>query len=244
MKLQHLPIAVLACAVALTGCSRADESFDKKVHTYLLAHPEVIREAIEKLQEKEEAQAVADSNKAIAQARALIPQNRQAIENDTRDYVANPKGTITVTEFYDYRCPHCVNAAPAVLSLIQSAPDVRVVFKEFPIFGPVSERAAAGAIAVKKAGGDYLGVYHDFMAARPLDVAAIDRVLQAHGFDPAKLDDPALKTAVTQQLTDTRKLTEALHIDGTPAFIIGDTLIPGEDMEAVKVAVEKARGKS
>ncbi|HEY2660966.1 MAG TPA: DsbA family protein [Caulobacteraceae bacterium] len=243
MKLLRLPLTVLACAIALTGCSKADEAFDAKVHAYLMAHPEVIREAIEKLQQKEEAQALAENNLAIAQARVLIPKNRQAIESDPRDFVANPKGAITLTEFYDYRCPHCVNVAPAVLSLIQSNPDVRVVFKEFPIFGAVSERAAAGAIAVKKAGGDYLGVYHDFMAARPLDAAAIDRILQAHGLAPARLDQSEFKAAAARQLGDTRKLTETLHIQGTPAFIVGDTLVPGEDLDAVRAAIEKARGK-
>ncbi len=130
-----------------------------------------------------------------------------------------------------------------MVQLIQTNPDVRVVFKEFPIFGPTSERAAAGAIAVKKAGGDYLGVYHDFMAARPLDVAAIDAILRTRGVDPAKLDQPELKAAATQQLTDVRNLAIALDIQGTPAFIVGDTLIPGEDLAAVKAAIEKARGK-
>jgi protein-disulfide isomerase len=196
----------------------------------------VIQEAIAKLQEKQEAQAQSAAKLAIA-------QNRKAIEQDPRDYVANPAGKITVTEFYDYRCPHCANVAAAVVQLIQTNPDVRVVFKEFPIFGPVSERAAAGAIAVKKAGGDYLGVYHAFMNARPLDPAAIDRILQAHGVDPAKLDQDDLKAAATQQLTDVRNLAIALNIEGTPAFIVGDTLIPGEDMAAVTAAIQKARGK-
>jgi protein-disulfide isomerase len=81
------------------------------------------------------------------------------------------------------------------------------------------------------------------MNARPLDPAAIDRILQAHGVDPAKLDQDDLKAAATQQLTDVRNLAIALNIEGTPAFIVGDTLIPGEDMAAVTAAIQKARGK-
>jgi protein-disulfide isomerase len=236
MILRRLPLAVAACAVALSGCSRADEAFDAKVHAYLMAHPEVIQEAMVKLQEKQEAQ-------ALAGAKAAIEKNRKAIEQDPRDFVANPGGKITLTEFYDYRCPHCVNIAPSVVQLIQANPDVRVVFKEFPIFGAASERAAAGAIAVKKAGGDYVGVYHAFMTTRPLDNAAVDRILQAHGVDPAKLDQADLKAETERQLTDVRDLATALNIDGTPAFIVGDTLIPGEDLDAVKAAIDKARGK-
>ena len=243
MRVPRLLPAVAACAVALSGCSRADEAFDAKVRAYLLAHPEVIREAMVKLQEKEEQQEAEQAAKALTQARILIPKNRKAIEQDPRDFVANPDGKITLTEFYDYRCPHCINIAPDLVQLIKDDPDVRVVFKEFPIFGAVSERAAAGAIAVKKAGGDYLAVYHAFMATHPLDVAAIDAIVKAHGVAPARLDDPALKAEASRQLADVRNLAQTLNIEGTPAFIIGDTLIPGEDLDAVKAAIEKARGK-
>jgi protein-disulfide isomerase len=227
-------LAVLAgaSAVALSACGQqSDAAFDARVRAYLLSHPEVIQEAIDKLQQKQQAQAAQDS-------KALINQNRQALERDPRDYVANPGGKITVTEFYDYRCPHCVNAAPGVLDLIQHDPDVRVVFKEFPIFGALSEKAAAGAIAVKRSGGDYLGVYHDFMGARPLDDAAVDQILKARGVDPASLEAPGVKQAIDQQLHDVRALAITLGIEGTPAFVIGDTLVPGEDLDAVKAAIK------
>jgi protein-disulfide isomerase len=237
MSLSRILPAVIAgvLAMALAGCGKADQAFDNRIHAYLLAHPEVIQEAIDKLQEKQQAQAAAQAKQAIA-------QNRQALERDPRDFVANPNGKITVTEFYDYRCPHCANAAPAVVSLIHDSPDVRFVFKEFPIFGATSEKAAAGAIAVKRAGGDYVGLYHDFMAARPLDDAAIDRILAAHGVTPATLDDPSLKAAAAAQLSDVRRLAIGLGIEGTPAFVVGDTLVPGEDMDAVRAAIQAARG--
>lgn len=235
--MRKLPAVIAGVlAVALAGCGKAaDQGFDERVHAYLLAHPEVIQEAIDKLQQKQEAE-------AAVQARQAIAQNRQALEHDPRDFVANPNGKITVTEFYDYRCPHCVNAAPAVESLIRDNPDVRFVFKEFPIFGATSERAASGAIAVKRAGGDYVGLYRDFMAARPLDEAAIDRILAAHGVTDAMLQDAALKRDATAQLADVRRLAIGLGIEGTPAFVIGDVLVPGEDMDAVRAAIQAQRG--
>src|SRR6202000_1390385 len=112
------------------ACSKSDQAFDTRVHDYIISHPEVIQEAIAKLQAKQDAE-------AATQAKAAIAQHRQALERDPRDFVANPGGRITVTEFYDYRCPHCINAAPAVLKIIHDQPDVRFVFKEFPIFGDV-----------------------------------------------------------------------------------------------------------
>jgi protein-disulfide isomerase len=229
--------ALFAGALALGACgqSASAPSFDQKVHDYILAHPEVIQEAIDKLQAKQEAD-------AEAQAAVEIQKNRQAIEHDPRDFVANPNGKITVTEFYDYRCPHCVNAAPGVISLIQSHPDVRFVFKEFPIFGATSEHAATAAIAVKRAGGDYVGLYRDFMAARPLDEDAVDRIAAAHGVTAETLNDPKLKAEAADQLDAVHKLALTIGVDGTPAFIVGDSMLPGEDLDAVRAAITAARG--
>ncbi|HEX4199349.1 MAG TPA: DsbA family protein [Caulobacteraceae bacterium] len=227
-----------ALALALAACQKTgDQAFDKRVHDYIVAHPEVIQEAMSKLQEKQDA-AVA------AQTRGLIDQYRQAIEHDPHDFVANPNGHVTVTEFYDYRCPHCINAAPAVLSIIHGNPDVRFVFKEFPIFGAESDKAAAGAIAVKQAGGDVLGLYRDLMAAHPLDDAAIDRILRAHGVDPATLDRPPLKDEAVAQLQAVRELATNIGVQGTPAFVVGDTMIPGDDTEALRAAIAAAGKKT
>jgi protein-disulfide isomerase len=234
MRVPHLPLILAACAMVLAGCDRSDRAFDDRVHAYLLRHPEVIQEAVNALQKKEQVSAAAQTQRAIGQSRA-------ALERDPRDFVANPTGKITVTEFYDYRCPHCVNAAPAVIKIIHDNPDVRFVFKEFPIFGSDSDTAAAAAIAVKRAGGDYLGVYSDFMAARPLNSDAVQRILSAHGVDPSRLQQPAFQKDASDQLLATRHLAVALGLEGTPAFIVGDTIIPGEDMDAVHAAINAAR---
>ena len=236
MRLTRLSLILVACALGLSACQKAgeDKAFDDKVHAYLLNHPEVLQEVEAKLQAKQQ-------DEAMAQAKVLIARNRAAIERDPSDYVANPNGKITVTEFYDYRCPHCVNMAPTVLSLIHDNPDVRFVFKEFPIFGAVSEKAAAGALEAKKTGGDYLGVYHDFMATRGLDEPQIDQILRSHGIDPDSLAQPAIATDDAAHLAKVKQLAITLGIDGTPAFIDGDTMIPGEDPDGLKAAVAAAK---
>jgi protein-disulfide isomerase len=234
MHVIRLLPALAACALVLGACQKNDQAFDTRVHDYIVSHPEVIQEAQAKLQEKQDAA-------TAAQAKVAIDQYRQALERDPRDFVANPTGAITVTEFYDYRCPHCINAAPAVLSIIHDNPDVRFVFKEFPIFGAVSEKAAAGAIAVKKAGGDELGLYRDLMAARPLDETSIDPILRAHHVDPASLDAPPLKQETVAQLQAVRELATNLGVQGTPAFIVGGTMIPGDDTDALHAAIAAAR---
>jgi protein-disulfide isomerase len=236
MRAPQLLLILAAGAMTLAGCDRSDRAFDDRVHAYLMNHPEVIQEAVNALQKKEQV-------RAAAQNQVAIGQSRTALERDPRDFVANPNGKITMTEFYDYRCPHCVNAAPAVLKIIKDNPDVRVVFKEFPIFGADSDTAAAAAIAVKQAGGDYLGVYSDFMAARPLNAEAVQRILTAHGVDPTRLQQAAFQKNASDQLLATRHLAITLGLEGTPAFIIGDTVVPGEDMDAVRAAINAARAR-
>ena len=235
MRPFRLSLILIACAFGLTAFGE-DKAFNNKVHAYLLNHPEVLQEVEAKLQANEQA-------KAEAGTRLLIEHNRDAIERDPSDYVANPGGKVTVTEFYDYRCPHCANMAPTVLALIHDNPNVRFVFKEFPIFGADSEKAAAGAMMVKKNGGDYLGLYHDLMAHKGLDGAAIDQILTAHGVNLAALAKPDVANETTSHLSAVKDLAATLGINGTPYFIIGQTFIPGEDPEGLKAAVASALKK-
>ena len=244
MRFASLVLAV-TLSLSAAGCTRAadDPAFGAKVRAYLIAHPEVIADAIQKLQDDREAAEQTETANIIAKAKAALdkaPEVRQSLERDPRDFVANPAGKVTVTEFYDYRCPHCINAAPAVLKIIQSHPDVRFVFKEMPIFGATSEYAARAAIAAKTTGGDYLGMYGEMMSTKGLNADAVDQIAKAHGVDPAKAQAAPNKAVADAQMADVSKLAKRLGIAGTPAFIIGDVLIPGEDMDAVQIAIHNA----
>ena len=225
-------LLTIALATALlAGCqdkTADDAAFGQRVRAYLLAHPEVLQESARRL----DARLVDDEIAAERQGAARLPRLRAAVEHDGADFVAHPDGKITVTEFYDYRCPHCVNAAPRVVTLIRDHPQVRFVFKEMPIFGPLSEHAARAALAVKAAGGDYVGLYGALMATRGLDDAAIDTLARQKGV----ISIPAANA----HLATTASLFTQLGLGGTPAFIIGDTIVYGEDMGAVEAAVAKA----
>ena len=237
MRLNSLLLALAACVLA-TGCSAQpapDKAFGDKVRAFLLEHPEVIEEAIQKLQDKRQAD-------TASKAKVALQHGRSAVERDPRDFVANPGGKITVTEFYDYRCPHCINAAPKVLALIKASPDVRFVFKEMPIFGATSEHAARAAIAAKVQGRDVLKLYQAFMDTRGLDDAAVDRIAKDQGIDLARAETSQARANADAEIADVHKLANDLEIDGTPSFIIGDTIVPGEDMEAVAAAIAAARG--
>jgi protein-disulfide isomerase len=234
-----LAAAGLALSLGLAGCGKspADAAFDNKVRAYLLEHPEVIREALIRLQEKEDRAQNGQAIKALANADV-----RRQLEHDPRDFVANPGGKVTVTEFYDYRCGHCINAAPKILALIEQHPEVRFVFKEFVIFGPDSLYAARAALAVRKAGGDYVGVYRDFMASKALDPDVVDAILRKHGVDPGILADPAFQKTADAQLNDVRALAKTVGAAGTPHFVVGNEIVEGEDMESLAAAINKALG--
>jgi protein-disulfide isomerase len=227
-------VVAATAALALTGCQKlGDEAFGQRVRAYLLEHPEVIQEAVTKLQEKQEAEAA----KAATDG---LKTYRKQLERDPRDYVANPEGSITVVEFFDYNCGYCKLAAPEVMQLIQENPDVRFVFKEFPIFGGDSNLAAE-VILSEQARPKTLELYRKFMATKPLDGPTIDRILRDSGIDPAAARAGGKSEVVQKQISDIRALASSLRIEGTPAFVVGDRIIPGADIAALRKAIAEAR---
>jgi protein-disulfide isomerase len=238
MPLKTRPLALAAASIAalsLIGCGQAnaDKAFGEKVHAYLIEHPEVLVEMSAKLQEKQTAEKTKN-------ARGAINKYRQALERDPRDFVANPNGSITVVEFFDYRCGYCKLAAPQIVELIQKNPDVRFVFKDFVIFGHDSEVAARMVLGAKDQ-GKTIELHKRLMAEKSLDEAGVMRVAQQLDIDLSKARASGTSEAVTQHLADTHALAEALAIEGTPAFFVGDQMIPGADMHALNLAIDQAR---
>jgi len=239
--------SVALAALSLAACqppSGDQTAFDARVKDYLMKHPDELKAALDNMQAKEDADQAKQEAADDTKAKAALPSLRAALERDPRDFVANPDGRVTVTEFYDYRCPHCISIAPRVVSLIQSRPDVRFVFKEMPIFGDTSDHAARAALAAKAQGKDYLGLYAALMEAHPLTDAEVDRLAAAKGIDLSAMNAPANVAKDQAQLDDIEKLAEKLAIDGTPGFIVGDTIIHGEDYDALTAAIAKAGGKA
>jgi protein-disulfide isomerase len=244
--MRAIAFAFTAAALGLAACQPAPDSasFDARVKAYLLAHPDDLRAAIQNMQAKDDADQEKEEAAADARAKAALPVLRAALERDPRDFVANPNGKVTVTEFYDYRCPHCIAIAPQIVGLIRAHPDVRFVFKEMPIFGSTSDHAARAALAAKAQGKDYVGLYEAMMAARPLTDDDIDRLAAAKGVDVAAMNAPATMAKDQIQIDDVAKLATKLAINGTPGFIVGDTVIRGEDFDGLSAAIAQAEKKA
>ena len=156
--------------------------------------------------------------------------------------VINPAGTVTVTEFFDFNCGYCKVVAPEVVKLVQENPDVRLVLKQFAFQTPYSIQAAKIALT-SDAKAKALPLYQTLLAQKPLDSAAIDRSLLAVGLDPTAARRAAEAPAIAKQMEDARDLAAQLQIDGTPAFIVGDQVIHGADIEALRAAIVAARAK-
>ena len=237
MKMFFPSALALAGVLALAGCQKAeaepDAAFGAKVRAYLLANPEVLQEMATKLQEKERLAQQTAAKDAIAKLR---PQ----LERDPRDVVINPKGEITVVEFFDFNCAYCKLAAPEVVKLIEENPDVRFVFKHFAFQTEDSVEASKIALTAP-ARAQSLAVYKALMAQKPLNEQTIDASLRALGVDPAAARRAAGAPAITQQIEDAHMLAQQLGIDGTPAFVVGDRVVHGADIASLKAAIADAR---
>lgn len=223
-------VVSLACVLLVAGCGKqSDKSFDKELREYLLAHPEVIQEAAIKLKQKQ-----------AAAAAGVMKNAQERLERDPRDFVANPNGAITVVQFFDYRCTYCQAVAPEVLKLIANTPDVRVVFKEHPVFGSVSDSAARVALTPQgKSKG--LELYQALMGQRKLTEARLDTVIRSVGLNPQEVRAAARDPAITQQILDTRTLAQEINITGTPTFLVAGQVIQGADMDKLDAAIKRAR---
>jgi protein-disulfide isomerase len=218
----------------------AEAAFGEKVRAYLMQHPEVIQDAMNRLQELQ-------TERLAAAAATAIQDNRAALERDVRDPVGGrADGKITVTEFFDYRCPYCKTAGPELAAFLARHKDVRFVYKEFPILSEVSEHAARLALAAK-AQGKYEPVHLALMTAPQLSDAIIDDILKAHGVDLARAHKDADSPIIAAQLADVHKLAQTLAVSGTPAFIVGDRVSNGwvpEELDAYIALAEKAAPKT
>jgi protein-disulfide isomerase len=211
---------------------------EKIVRDYLIRNPEVLLEAMQALKEKQQVE-----QDRVAQAG--IRANRDALFKDPNSFVAgNPNGNFTVVEFFDYRCGYCKQARPAVAEMLKRDPNLRLVLKEFPILGPDSLTASRAAVAAMVGQNDKYYAFHqalyDYKAA--LNDDAVLSIARSTGLDIDKLKQDMKDPKVDQILAENRALGDKLSINGTPAFIIGNTLMPGAaPVESLMAAVAQAR---
>ncbi len=222
-------IAALALTLAACGQPKVEPEFGAKVRAYLLENPEILVEMSRALEAKQQIE-------RAEKAKASIGPNRSKLERDGRDHVLNPGGEVTVVQFFDYNCGYCKVIAPEILEMARTRPNVRFVFKDMVIFGAASEYAAAGA-SLARTPAQFSSIHNALMTTKPLNEAAVDRILMAHGISPAAVRAAMAGEKWQTYLRDVQMLAQEMGIDGTPAFVVGDGVVHGADPDSLKAAI-------
>lgn len=212
------------------------KAIEKIVRDYLLQNPDILVEVMAELEAKHEA-----AQKDIQDA--AIAKHHKAIYEDPTSFVfGNPKGDVTIVEFFDYNCGFCKRAFEPLMKAIKADGNVRLILKEFPILGPSSVIASRATMAAERQ-GKYMEMHKALFTHKgSLDEASIMELAKGVGLDTAKLRRDMADTAYTQTIVRNEALAQALDITGTPAFIIDGDMYPGaQTAEQIEAAIKDAR---
>lgn len=221
-------MASMAVSVVALGLAAAPYAtggdFDGRVRAYLLKNPEVLQEVSLALDQKARQAQAAQASVHAQEMTARIAANPALLAVDASDPAFGPADAkVTVVEFFDFRCPGCKATAPDVLRLMQAHPDVRFVFKDWPILDrgtdDVSHYAARAAQAAHRQ-GKYLVVFRALMAEPALSKAAVDRILTANGVTASAAQAVIASPATSRHLADVHTSAMAIGLVGTPTFFI------------------------
>jgi protein-disulfide isomerase len=223
-------------AAASVAATPDKAALGKAIREYLIANPEVLVEAMQELERKQDSQRDTQAGKAIQ-------EHREGLLNDPESPITgNPQGDVTIVEFSDYQCPYCKRAHAAVKSVLAADGKVRLVFKDLPILGEPSRIAALAALAAR-AQNKHLAMHNALMEyPGKLDRDKIMEIAGSVGLDVAQLqkdmEDPKLKALIERNM----ELAQALGVRGTPAFVIGKQFVPGAvDAGTLKQMIADAR---
>ncbi|HEX3404522.1 MAG TPA: DsbA family protein [Acetobacteraceae bacterium] len=228
-----LPL-IAAQAAEFTPAQRAE--IVQILRDALKQDPSILRDAVTAMQAD-------DGDRQQVASRAALAAAKDTLIDAADPVGGNPRGDVTIVEFFDTRCPYCRRLEPTMAELLARDHGVRLVYKDLPILGPASVLGSKALLAAQKQGG-YEKLRDAIMAAPPdTTKAMIQETAQKLGLDWKRLehdmDDPAIATRIKANLV----LAHAIGIEGTPALVIGGEMIPGAvDTAELTKAVATARG--
>lgn len=212
-----------ASAQSFSDSQRGD--IETIVRNYLIAHPEVLEEAMTELSKR---QATAEAEKH----EASVAKNAETIFNSPRGVVlGNKDGDVTFVEFFDYNCGYCKRAMADMLDLMKTDPKLKVVLKEFPVLSQGSVEAAQVAVAVRMqdpTGKKYLDFHQKLLGGRgPADKARAMAAAKEAGLDTARIEKDLASPEVRATIEENFKLAESMGMNGTPSYVIGKQVVIG-----------------
>lgn len=211
----------------IAGTDKA--AIEKIVREYILAHPEIIPEAMTRLQNREVTQ--------------LLNSNRKDIETPFPGAVAgNPDGDVSLVVFFDYACPYCRQGHADVKRLVAADKGVRIVYRDFPVLSPASDEAAMAALSAATQGR--YARFHDAMFENPGKVTHERTVamVRTAGLDEVKTARDLTAANLKAEISRNLELGRALGLTGTPSYIVGNQILSGAvGYDKLKAAVAAAR---
>ena len=213
------------------------------VHKYLVENPAILDEMLASMKVQEARQAQASAEKTIVEQRDAIFFPGPAF------VTGNPKGDVTLVEFFDYTCGFCRKSLPDLERLINNDPNLRVVFIDFPALAgrnPISLVATRASIAAAQQEGKYAAYHFKLMGHKTgLTDKAIVRIAEEVGLDVDKLTKDMNAPETYARVDANVALANDLGINGTPSFVIGDQVVIGAlGYDALKAEVDRARRKA
>ncbi len=214
------------------------------IKNYLLKNPEVLRDAINELENREKA--------AEAQARDKIVSDAQSplYTSPYQSVVGNQNGKVTLVEFFDYNCGYCKKMLPDIGRLIKEEPDLRVILRDYPILSDASVEAAQVAAAVRNQfkGEKFWEFHQKLLSSRgPVGKTQALSVAQSLGADMNKLAKDMEAPTVKEGLDESDRIGRELALNGTPSYVVGDEVVVGAiGYDALKSKLDNVRkcGKS
>jgi len=222
--------------VSVQANSLTKPEIEEIVRNFILDNPEVIVESMQNYQVKQQQQAQMKASEAV--------KNIDLASLDNVPTIGAEDGDVVVMEFFDYNCGYCKRVLPTVTKLIEEDKNVTVKMMEFPILSPGSQMAAKAALAVYQVSPNKYFDYH----TKVMDMKgeknneALLELAKSLGIDRAKVEEKMDSPEVKNALQEIRGIAQQVQISGTPAFIVGNQLIPGAvGLDELKAAVESAR---
>src|SRR5690349_7069216 len=245
---RFLSSALFALALCGAPISASAQSFndsqrgdiEKIVREYLIAHPEVLEEAMTELSKR---QAAAE----VAKHEAGVANHSDVIFNSPRNVtLGNKDGDVTFVEFFDYNCGYCKRAMMDMMELMKSDPKLKIVLKEFPVLSAGSVEAAQVGVAVRMqdpTGKKYLEFHQKLLGGRgAADKARALAVAKEVGLDMTKLEKDMASPEVKATIEENFRLAESMGMNGTPSYVISKQVVIGAvGVEGLKEKIGLAR---
>ena len=216
-----LALGTAAPALAFTASEKTD--IEGVVRDYLIRNPEVLLEAMDALQAKRQTEELAAQQNAIAKAGPNL------FATPAGTVLGNPKGDVTIVEFFDYNCGYCKRAMSDMQSLIKTDPQLRFVLKEIPVLGPQSVEASHVSLAFRHVAPERYAEFHTKLLGLK-GVANEESALSVA--EELGVDEKAMRVAmkspeVEAALQEDSRIAQLLQINGTPSYVIADEVVPG-----------------